>query len=309
MKFYLSIIAIFTFIFFQTSNGQTNLVLNGGFEDTIACPVGGGDINKTKHWIAPTMGTPDYYNACNIYGLGVPSNALGWANAEDGVAYAGISTYNEINTREYIQGELSDSLKTGERYIVSFYASPSDRELFYNNSLGAYLSVLPIWRNDNLVLEYIPQISNTNALTDTSSWSLITDTFIAFGGEKFITIGNFLPDGFSDTIRDRAGPPLAYYYIDNVSVIKDSTTGINETTKSFIDLSFYPNPVDDEITIHSIFPIKGKLIILDELGKVLFEEKFSENKTFNLSFLLAGVYFFSIETEKKVFKEKFVKLK
>ncbi len=309
MKYYLNIFSFFTFIFFQTSKGQTNLVLNGSFEDSIACPVGAGDINKTKHWIAPTIGTPDYYNACNNAGLGVPSNGFGWAKAKDGFAYAGISTYNEINNREYIQGELFDSLKTGERYIVRFYASPSDREPIFNNSLGAYISVLPISRNDNLVLDYTPQISNTNALTDTSSWSLISDTFIALGGEKYITIGNFLTDSLSDTIRKTAGPPLAYYYIDNVSVIKDSTNGINELSKNLNYFTIYPNPFEDEITIHSIYPINGKLIILNELGKMRFAENFSENKTFNLSFLPAGIYLFSIETEKKVFKEKFVKLK
>ena len=92
--------------------------------------------------------------------------------------------------------------------------------------------------------------------------------------------------------------------------ICDSLT--NEIKEPFDDkklFQIYPNPFEEEITIHSIYPIKGKLIILDELGKVLFKENFSDNKTFNLSFLPAGIYFFSIETEKKVFKEKFVKLK
>ena len=87
------------------------------------------------------------------------------------------------------------------------------------------------------------------------------------------------------------------------------TNGITEPIDDKKLFQIYPNPFEDVITIHSIYPINGKLIIFDEFGKVLFVEKFSENKTFNLSFLSAGIYFFSIETEKKVFKEKFVKMK
>lgn len=52
-----------------------------------------------------------------------------------------------------------------------------------------------------------------------------------------------------------------------------------------------------------------KLIIRDEFGRIYMEDNFSENKTFDLSFLSAGIYFISIEIEKKIFKEKFVKLK
>ena len=85
------------------------------------------------------------------------------------------------------------------------------------------------------------------------------------------------------------------------------TNGLNEPEES--ELTIYPNPFKDEIAIHSLYPITEALTIQDELGKIVFKERFTENKTFNLSFLPAGIYFFSIETEGKVFKEKFVKLK
>ena len=87
------------------------------------------------------------------------------------------------------------------------------------------------------------------------------------------------------------------------------TNGITEPIDDKKLFQIYPNPFENEITIHSIYPINGKLIIQDELGKVLFTENFSGNKNFILSFLPAGIYFFSIETKEKVFREKFVKLK
>ena len=85
------------------------------------------------------------------------------------------------------------------------------------------------------------------------------------------------------------------------------TNGLYEPKEP--ELKIYPNPFEDEISIHSVSPLSGELTIRDELGRIVFKERFTENKTFNLSFLPEGIYFFSIETEKKVFKEKFVKLK
>ena len=49
--------------------------------------------------------------------------------------------------------------------------------------------------------------------------------------------------------------------------------------------------------------------VQDELGKILFEEWFNENKTFDLSFLSAGIYVVSIESGKDIFKKKFIKIK
>ena len=131
--------------------------------------------------------------------------------------------------------------------------------------------------------------------------------------DKLGTACNYQPSYFDlGNGRTIQGLPTMLNYNLGLVVgsICDSLT--NEVIEIFNEnkiFHIYPNPFEEEIMIHSIYPIKGKLIILDELGKVLFEEKFSENKTFNLSFLSAGVYFFSIETEKKVFKERFVKLK
>ena len=106
-------------------------------------------------------------------------------------------------------------------------------------------------------------------------------------------------------------PTMVNYNLGPVvgSICDSLTNGVKEAIDEKQLFQIYPNPFNDEITIHSLYSINGKLIILDELGKILFAENFTENKTFNLSFLSAGIYFFSIKTEKKIFKEKFVKIK
>jgi hypothetical protein len=56
-----------------------------------------------------------------------------------------------------------------------------------------------------------PQILNTheNLLTDPDVWVLITDTFSSrYGGERYLTIGNFNTDATSDTV---------YWNVDEVS--------------------------------------------------------------------------------------------
>jgi len=70
----------------------------------------------------------------------------------------------------------------------------------------------------------------------------------------------------------------------------------------------YPNPFENEITIHSLYSIAGKLIIQDEIGKIIFSEKFEGNKTFETSFLKSGIYFVKIETNNKTYIEKIIKL-
>ena len=105
-------------------------------------------------------------------------------------------------------------------------------------------------------------------------------------------------------------PTMINYNLGPVvgSVCDSLSNGISEPINENNLFQIYPNPFKDEITVHSLYSINGKLIIQDELGKILFEEKFIDSTTFNLSFLSAGIYFFSIETDNKVFKEKFIKL-
>lgn len=86
--------------------------------------------------------------------------------------------------------------------------------------MAAYFSPdTPTCSGGFCLLQYVPQISNPsgNVLSDTVNWTLISGSFTAAGGERFITIGNFLPDSL---ITIDSFPvwtyPDAYYYIDDV---------------------------------------------------------------------------------------------
>ena len=82
-----------------------------------------------------------------------------------------------------------------EEYCVRFYLSCSDNAKYSIDAFGAYFSINPVFYTDPNynVLPLQPQVENPtgNFITDTANWVLISGSFIASGGEKYITIGNF----------------------------------------------------------------------------------------------------------------------
>ena len=70
-------------------------------------------------------------------------------------------------------------------------------------------------------MPYIPQISYNlpQYLTDTVNWVLVSGSFQAQGGEKYITIGNFNKDSLTDTLKCDTTPwkaDMAYCFVDAV---------------------------------------------------------------------------------------------
>jgi len=125
---------------------------------------------------------------------------------------------------------LSDTLKHGHEYCVSFYVSVAEEFKYVVDGIGLYLSVdSAVDYTINTNLSFVPQISNLagNIIYDTLNWVQISGTYIANGGEKYLTIGNFNDD--INTLVDSTSGTLmgAYLFIDDVSVV-DCTVGINE---------------------------------------------------------------------------------
>jgi Secretion system C-terminal sorting domain len=288
-----------------------NLVPNPSFEDTLHCPQYISQINYAPPWFDPsTMGTPDYFNECYNFPwvlVDVPTNVFGYQYARTGQAYAGIFTWSGgsvVNAREYIEVQLIDSLVAGIKYRVSFYANLADSLWYACNSIGAYLSQTLISDTTGHVLPYSPQIFNisSNPLTSKTGWTLISAVFTAVGGEKYITIGNFINDSNSDSIYVGAGgslfsPDQSYYYIDDVSVIPDSITGFNEHNSILNRIKIYPNPFSSKLEIQSSEKLR-QIIIYDLLGETVYQKEFTTNKTeeeLNLSFLQLGIYFLNLK--------------
>jgi hypothetical protein len=206
-----------------------NLVPNGNFEFHTACPSNGGQIGLAAPWFPATDGTCEYFSSCasSSY-VAAPTNAVGNQAPLSGQGYAGILVYGTdpnvpgSSYREYIEVPLLSPLVAGQTYQVSFHVSRAEIYAAAIAEVGAYFSSGPIISNGYTgVLNFVPQVVNpsTNLLLSTTGWMLVQGTFVAAGGESYLTLGNFLPDA-GTTVVPASGlySNMTYYYFDDVSL-------------------------------------------------------------------------------------------
>ncbi len=238
------ILCFFSFLFFSPiSFAQENLIFNPSFEEYYACPQKiepYGYMSQAVAWWQPTGGSADYYNKCGSKQCNVPKNKLGIQMPHTGVGMVGIYS-SKTDYREYIQTELKDYLKEGETYKLTFYVSLSEYSAGAVATLGGLFTKNRIEEKtrqmltDKITIEYEkgvsqsistylkPQVVNhySNPIINVEDWTKIEGEFIADGGEKFLTIGNFYPAPQSNVVDLPYLTyllPGAYYYIDDVSV-------------------------------------------------------------------------------------------
>jgi OOP family OmpA-OmpF porin len=274
-----------------------NLVTNPSFENYSNCPTSSGQFNALNWQVTANCGqsSPDYYNVCSPGTQGVPSNVVGNQNAYNGNAYAGIYCYYAfLPLREYMQSQLSSLLVAGQTYYVSFRASLGDDYGIAIGSLGAYISNNPITGNGTYgPIAVVPQIISSSIISSTANWIQITGSFVANGGEQYITIGNFATDTATPhtTNSNAFISDMAYYYIDMVEV---TTTPLITTQFYNTDVTVFPNPLKDHLTVEyqnqsaddilEVYTLDGKQLKKMSVG----------NSTIDLHDLPSGVYFIYI---------------
>lgn len=303
-----------------------NLVPNLGFEQYNTCPNNYSEIYYAIPWFQPNIylgntnnsSSSDYFNSCTTFSnVNIPINFFGYQQAYSGNSYAGIGWLyyignNDSYGREYLEVQLDSILIKDKKYFVSFYASLSNGSRYATDAVGVYFSPDSVTYYDSLFhyLPLIPQLKNPlgNIISDTANWVLISGEYVASGGEKFITIGNFYPDSASsvDTVNP-TGYQVAYYYIDDVSVVADTTTGLSELQKENM-FKVYPNPAESEITIE-YFGSTEQIMTLDlynllgeQIGAYKLHKGNNTMKIF-LSDYEAGMYFYKIISDDKIIRE------
>lgn len=277
-----------------------NLVPNPSFEEIINCPQGWAEINSANNWYSPNSSSPDLFNICSSpLDVGVPQNGAGFQYAKNGNGYVGVvSSFdsNNLNYREYIQVELTDTLKANKKYVVSFFVNKADSCPIAIKKIGAYLSGNAISASNGLPLNVTPQIESPSNLylTDTINWFEVKDTLIAVGGEKYLTIGYFYDNINADTLvvsESLYFYEQAYYYVDDVSVIEVLTNSIEEYDAINSVLSVYPNPVKSSFSIMSSVAIE-RVELFNINGKL--EKVFDNEEYYDVSNLNQGVFFVKI---------------
>ncbi|NAS11074.1 OmpA family protein [Flavobacteriaceae bacterium R33] len=208
-----------------------NLVKNPSFEEYEKCPSSLGNFaSDVAHWSTPTHGSTDYFNSCSK-AMGTPKNFNGEQPSDFGKGYAGLYLYAPDDYREYIQVALTETLKKGVSYELSFYVSLAERSDYAVKDFGVLFSrdelVVDIKKTLSRMHLYRQQgnaynsmeIGYTNFYRDTKDWILVNTRFEAKGTENYMTIGNFQRNNRTRKFKTkRDARKGAYYYIDMVEL-------------------------------------------------------------------------------------------
>jgi OOP family OmpA-OmpF porin len=300
------------FCLFYRDGTTQNLVPNPSFEQYTECPTSEGNIDFAFPWFSSGI-TPDFFSICSnsIIDFSVPSNIVGYQLPHHGNAYAGFfaGTKGSINGREYLSVELLDSLRLDRKYLLRFYVSLADSSTAGLSTLGIHLSSEKFFSANGFIYDS-SHIQKTlkPAVVDNNMWIELSDTIKASGGEKFITIGNFVPDSLIDYyILDSTQDifyGLAYYYIDDVLVVDvDSleflTTDVKTPKEEILTtkVQVFPNPMQEYVSIKvTNAQLNGaELIITDLLGRTVAKQTLlQELTTFSTQGWANGMYVWSL---------------
>ena len=211
-----------------------NLVPNPGFEEFRQCPhLLGNASEDLLQWDTPTQGSTDFFHACSQT-MGAPENFNGRQGAREGEGYAGFYAYAPDDYREYLQVAMLQPLEKDQAYQVSFWVSLSERSDYAVEGLGVLFAweALQVRTKKNLSKKlWYAQRGNQyhylegkgpGYLADTEDWQEVRIDFLARGTERYLVLGNFLPN--SQTRKQKTGRSSnkgAYYYIDGVSVRRE----------------------------------------------------------------------------------------
>lgn len=317
-RLFLSLFIIFT----VAVKAQINLVPNPSFEDTLGCPSAAGEINKAMGWTT-LCGSPDYYNTCNTnpFDMSVPSNWAGYQTPASGNAYAGYATYSNsaINAREFPACNLSSPLVIGTRYFISFktvLALTNNIQANYaTDKMGAMFTMGTYFCNS--LITNNPPVFTNSIVTDSLNWTRISGSFVADSAYINLVIGNFFDDANTDTLKFfNDFSDNAYYFLDDVCVSTDSIyannytyTGINEQN-SEANITCYPNPIVDNLTIKNLSSEKMDIEIFNLLGERLYvaQNVSEQTLTVSLSNFNSGILLIKIKSREQVNTYKLLKL-
>ncbi|MFN8117557.1 MAG: T9SS type A sorting domain-containing protein [Bacteroidia bacterium] len=317
---------LIVFLFLFKNNISQNLINNGSFENISAPNTwnnwSGQFINFSETPIKIILPEWNEFNSADLFAsacthtyASVPKNRFGDIYAKDGNNVVGFeSVYNNSETKEYLYQQLTAPLQAGKIYCLSFYVSRADRISYAIKSIGAYFSNNVQSTGGLGYINANPQVVNQSGfITDTIGWTQIQGCFTAVGGEQYITIGNFNSNANTYTLRiqpvnalSTSTVDIAYYYIDDVTLIDQSAVDIREINNEN-SFEIYPNPTNSILTIRDKNQQlqNATIEIKNTLGQIVYFDAYS--RQIDVSHLPAGIYFITLNTKETKRTIKFVK--
>jgi hypothetical protein len=105
-------------------------------------------------------------------------------------------------------------------------------------------------------------------------------------------------------IMDKPGDYLFSSGIDALKIIVESTTNLHDS-KGISGFRLFPNPFTDKLFVESALDI-DQFEIINLQGQVVYKSSFTGN-AIDLSFLEPGIYFFCLQSDHEIIRQKIVK--
>lgn len=245
-----------------------NLVQNGSFESLSGKARKLGAIEVATGWSSPTGVRADLFTPiAKVDDIGTPANIYGSEEPKDGQNYAGIVaySYNDKMPRTYLMTKLNAPMKKGMTYCISFNVALSELSKYAVAEIGAHASKKAFGTDEKSSIIDKTHIKHQRGKVFNAmyGWDLICGSYVAEGGEKFITIGNFTNNKDIDAEKSKKPADVrgnqiiaAYYYIDDVSVTllndgEDCDCGTGEASIKEYSNTVYAKTVQltDKMTI------------------------------------------------------------
>lgn len=233
------------------------------------------------------------------------SNSMKMINGRDMVyKFGNISTGHysiEFNAFFHEQGYFNLQHTKGSNWAVDIYLTAAN-EIKYLDEDGIVNSVVvgnyvnDQWTNFKFEIDFeldTMLFLVDNVLLHSSNFSNSLD----FTPSSNLDVMNFYGlAGFN-------GVDESYYYVDDFKVTDLGHTASIKTNAPN-DVTVFPNPAKDVVTINSEYQLKD-ILIYDMSGKlVYFQSLNGHNYQFNISNFISGIYVLQIGTEHSVFKQQ-----
>ncbi len=245
----------------QTADIEKNIVPNGSFENYRKKS---GSIKQAIPW--QQIASVDFYQQP------LSNDTSANKGAHSGTCYAGLRYQKKY--KEFLQVKLAEPLRRGSTYDFEMYV----RLAWWSNasvkSIGALFTKAGYKSQGDVVkTAMIDSVSKKGSLINNYQWFKVSGKYLADGGEKYLTIGNFNASIKKDMLRMnifKFGFKEAYYFVDDISLVK--TKEAVEKVKVEIVGSF---SVDED----SVLQVKNNIKVGE---KVQLKNIFFENARYYL---------------------------
>ena len=254
----------------------------GWFDHAVRSESSNGELGRTS---------PDSYHldTCGrdvSWNNSIPVNTGGFQYPKSGNGYAGFVFHQ---SREFISGSLNKPTDIDLFYCVKIHLSVAEVSTVASKGLqvvfhtDSTLLVIPFTPTPGgMILNFQKELDKLSPITflsdfisDTAAWITLEASFKADSNYRFFTIGNFNSLHNTDFIplrpNDIGRAPLAYFFLDDVSIYDCSDTIPPPEPTFAFEVKAYPNPASDWFNFDYTLPEAGKVRIhvTDVFGKIV----------------------------------------